>query len=173
MRTSFDVMLLDSNKSLSRQGLRCSLTQRVAMPSFFLHRTSAVHMNLFVASTTPWTRQLCWSGSASVPAEGNKASKLLTGEICGGWGGRRNSQSHRRISWGDPKCPRPYTSPPTWESAPEGPNLLVDSGGSDWKLRAEQAALFPLGPIPHIQRHNAVTWVAPPWWTPKALPLTM
>ena len=30
-------------------------------------------------------------------------------------------------------------------------------------LRAEQAALFPLGPLPHIQHHNIVTWVALPW----------
>ena len=28
--------------------------------------------------------------------------------------------------------------------------------------RAEQAALFPLRPLPHIQHHNAATWVAPP-----------
>ena len=29
--------------------------------------------------------------------------------------------------------------------------------------RAEQATLFPLGPLPHIQCHNTVKWVAPPW----------
>ena len=28
---------------------------------------------------------------------------------------------------GDPQGLRMYTSPPTWESAPEGPDLLVDS----------------------------------------------
>ena len=38
--------------------------------------------------------------------------------------------------------------------------------------RAEQAALFPLWPLPHRQHHNAVTWVALPWWTSKAPPLT-
>ena len=29
--------------------------------------------------------------------------------------------------------------------------------------RAEQASLFPLRPIPHIQCHNTAKWVAPPW----------
>ena len=29
--------------------------------------------------------------------------------------------------------------------------------------RTEQVGLFPLGPLPHIQHHNAATWVAPPW----------
>ena len=38
--------------------------------------------------------------------------------------------------------------------------------------RAEQGALFPLGPLPHIQHHNVTTWVAQPWWKPKAPPLT-
>ena len=66
-----------------------------------------------------------------VPAQGNKASKPLTENICGGCGSGRNSQSHRRILWRDPQGPRGYTNPPTWESAPEGPNLLVGNGGSD------------------------------------------
>ena len=30
-------------------------------------------------------------------------------------------------------------------------------------LRAEQAALFPLRPLPHIQLHSTAMWVAPPW----------
>ena len=29
--------------------------------------------------------------------------------------------------------------------------------------RAEQATLFPFRLLPHIQCHNAVMWVAPPW----------
>ena len=29
--------------------------------------------------------------------------------------------------------------------------------------RAEQEALFPLRPLPHIQQHNAEMWVALPW----------
>ena len=55
-----------------------------------------------------------------------------------------------------------YTNPPTQESASEGPNLLLGScrKTESW-LRAQQMALFPLRPLPHIQRHNAVTWVAP------------
>ena len=52
-----------SNKSLSRQGLALSLglslallpslTQRVAMPSLFLHRISLVYVYLSIAATTP------------------------------------------------------------------------------------------------------------------------
>ena len=39
--------------------------------------------------------------------------------------------------------------------------------------RAEQVALFPLGPLPNIQCYNAATWGALPWRIPKAPPLTM
>ena len=60
-----------------------------------------------------------------------KPQKPLTEKTCGGSGGGRNSQSHRRVRWRDPQGPRMYTSPPTRESAPEGPNLIVGSGGSD------------------------------------------
>ena len=35
--------------------------------------------------------------------------------------------------------------------------------------RAQQEALFPLGPLPHIQRHNASMCVALPWQIPKAI----
>ena len=41
---------------------------------------------------------------------------------------------------------------------------------SQW--RAEQVALFPLRPLPHIQRNNAATLIALPWQIPKAPPLT-
>ena len=59
----------------------------------------------------------------------------------GGWGSSgRNSQTHRRVHWRDPQGPRTYTNPPTWESAPEGPTLLVGSGGSDWKLAESRAS---------------------------------
>ena len=51
--------------------------------------------------------------------------------------------------------------------------LWVAEEVTENRQRAEQAALFPLGPLPHIQRHNVVTCVAPPWQIPKALPLTM
>ena len=61
----------------------------------------------------------------------NKASKPLTVKTCRGCGSGRNSQPHRRVHWRDQQGPRMYTNPPTWESAPEGPNLLVGSRGSD------------------------------------------
>ena len=67
----------------------------------------------------------------SIPAQGNEASKPLTVKTCEGCGGGRNSQPHRRVHWRDPQGPRIYTNTPTWESTPEGPNLLVCSVGSD------------------------------------------
>ena len=66
-----------------------------------------------------------------VPVWGNKASKPLTENTCGGCGGRRDSQPHRRVPWRDPQGPGIYTNPPTQESAPEGPDLPMGSGGSD------------------------------------------
>ena len=54
-----------------------------------------------------------------IPAWENKASKPLVVKICGGWGGGRNGQSHRRVRWRGPWGPRTYTSLPTWESTPE------------------------------------------------------
>ena len=46
----------------------------------------------------------------------------------------------------------------------KGPICLwvVEEVTESWQ-RAEQAALSPLGPLPHRQRHNADTWVALPW----------
>ena len=66
-----------------------------------------------------------------VPVQRNKASKPLTEKIRGCCSSGRNSQPHRRVHWRDPQAPRTYTKPPTRESAQEGPNLLVGSGGND------------------------------------------
>ena len=66
-----------------------------------------------------------------VPAPGNKASKPQAVKTRGNLGSGRNSQPHRRVCWRDPQGPRMYTSPHTWELAPERPNLLVGSEGSD------------------------------------------
>ena len=71
---------------------------------------------------------------------------ILTGEIFG--------ETHRVLEWTQMHLPR--------ELAPEGPNLLVGSGGSDSGQKAEQVALFPLGPLPHVHHHNTMTLVAPP-----------
>ena len=71
---------------------------------------------------------------------GRYSLKPLTENTCGGWGGSgRNSQPYRRVRWKDPRGPRMYTSPPTRESAPEGLNLIVGSGGSD-RIPAESRA---------------------------------
>ena len=39
--------------------------------------------------------------------------------------------------------------------------LWVVGEGTENRQRMEQAPLFPLGPLPHIQHHSAATWVAP------------
>ena len=73
------------------------------------------------------------------PAWGNKASNLIENtrgveELRGSRntrGSRRNSKPHRRVCWRDPQGPRACTSLPTWESAPEGSNLIVGSERSD------------------------------------------
>ena len=62
MRTFLDVMLPESNKSPSRQGLGCSLTQRVAMPSLF---STGLLQSLWICSSHPQHRKHCWSESAS------------------------------------------------------------------------------------------------------------
>ena len=55
----------------------------------------------------------------------------------------------------------------------KGPICLWVAGEvAENQQRAEQVALFPLGPLPHIQRHNTAMWFAPPWQIPKAPSLT-
>ena len=69
-----------------------------------------------------------------VPALQGKEINLKTSgdkKLRGVCGTGRNSQPQRQVHWRDPQGPRMYTNPPTWESAPEGPNLLVGSGGSE------------------------------------------
>ena len=90
------------------------------------------------------------SEQSTVPAQGNKASKPLTEKTCGGRGSGRNSQPLRRDHWRDPLDPRTYTSPPTWESATEGANLIVGSSDSYWKLAETGAS----GTVP--------SWTPPP-----------
>ena len=41
--------------------------------------------------------------------------------------------------------------------------MWVEEEVTESQPRAEQAALFPLRPLPHIQHHNAVVWVVPPY----------
>ena len=111
-----------------------------------------------------WTRQQTVQPRALV--RGNKASNHWL-KTPGGWGSSgRNSQLHRGVHWRDPKGPRTYTNPPTQELAPEGPNLIVGSGGSDWNLAESWARTIIPSWTP--SPHTASQWVAPPWWTPKA-----
>ena len=51
--------------------------------------------------------------------------------------------------------------------------LWVAEEVTESQYRAEQAALFPLVPLSHIQRQGTGERVAPPWRIPKTLLLTM
>ena len=103
--------------------------------------------------------------------------QLLDGKTCGACSSRRNSQPHRRVPWRDPQGPRTYTNPLTWESSPEGPNLLVGSGGSDWKpAKCRASGIVPSRiPPPYTapQHRDGRAGVAPPWQIHKAPPLIM
>ena len=70
----------------------------------------------------------------------------------------------------DPQGPRMYVKPPTWESAPEGPNLLV---GSKEVTESQVSVIVPSLTPPQQTYHNTATWVTPPWRIPKALHLTV
>ena len=92
-----------------------------------------------------------------------KSQNLWLKKTCGGWG-RRNSQPHRRVHWRDQQGPRTYTNPPTWESAPEVPSLIVGRGGSDWNPAESGAGTIALSqPLPHIQYHSPATSFTLPW----------
>ena len=63
-----------------------------------------------------------------VPVQGKIKPQNLTVKTCGDCDGRINSKLHKGVCWRDPRI---YTNPPSPESAPEEPNLLVGSEGSD------------------------------------------
>ena len=75
-----------------------------------------------------------------VPAQGSKASRPLAVKICGvAVAGKTPILTQKESPLEGPRGPGMYTNPPTQESAPEGPNLLVGIRGSDRKwMRAEQ-----------------------------------
>ena len=81
----------------------------------------------------------------------------LTGEFIG--------ETHRVLECTQNHSPR--------DEHQKGPICLwaEEEVTESWQ-RAEQEALFPLRPLPHIQSHNTVRWVALSWQIPKAPPLT-
>ena len=89
--------------------------------------------------------------------EAVEETPILTGEFIG--------EVHRVL-----ECTKIH---PSRNQHQKGPICLwVAEEVTESQLRAEQAALFLLGPLPHIQHHNAVHWVAATWRLPKALPHT-
>ena len=93
-----------------------------------------------------------------VPAQGNKASEPLTGNTCGGsvageipsLAGESVGRTHRILE-------RIQAHPPRNQHQ-KGPTCLweAEEVTESWQ-RAEQTALFCLGPLPHIQCHNTAS----------------
>ena len=83
------------------------------------------------------------------PAQRIQVLKPEAVKTGGGCGGRRNSQSHRRVPWRGPQNSRMYTSPSSQGSAPQGPDFFLWVVGevTERGLRAKQAALLPLSPL--------------------------
>ena len=71
---------------------------------------------------------------------------ILTGEFVG--------DTHRGLE-------RKQTHPPGNQHQMGLICLRVVGGVTENQQRVEQEALFPLRPLPHIQRHSAATWVVP------------
>ena len=81
----------------------------------------------------------------------------LTGEFVG--------ETHRVLE-------HTQTHPPR-DQHKKGPICLwVVQEVTESQQTAEQVALFPHGPLHHIQLQNTAMWVASPWQIPKSLPLT-
>ena len=134
-------------------------------------RTRRFHIRMWIN----WEEQLgrgtdCATQGSSM---GNKASKPLTEKPVGvevvgetpSLTGEFIGEIHRVL-----ECTQTH---PPGNQHHKGPIWLWVAGKvtENWQW-VEQMALFPLGPFPYIQHHNTATWVAPPWWTPKAPPLT-
>ena len=98
------------------------------------------------------------------PVKGNKASnhrlKAPVGIVAVGETpsliGEFVGETHRV-----PECTQ--THPPRNQHQ-KGPLCLwVTREVTESQQRAEQAPLFPLGPLPYVQHHSTPTWVASPW----------
>ena len=101
-----------------------------------------------------------------------EASKPLAVKTHGGCSSRRNSQPQQRACWRDQQGPRMYTNPPTQESAPEGPKLLVDSVRSDYKpAESEASSIVPsLTPPPQTVLQGSDLGCLPHKYLTKAPP---
>ena len=98
------------------------------------------------------------------PVQGNKASKhrlktpvgvealgetpSITGEFMG--------ETHRVL-----ECTQTHPPGNQHQKGPLG--FWVVGEVTEIRQRVEQVPLFPLGPLPHIQHHNAAMWITPPW----------
>ena len=82
----------------------------------------------------------------------------LTGEFVG--------ETHRVL-----ECTQ--THPPRNQHQKGSVCLWVVEKVTDSWPRAEEVALFPFGPFPHMQHHSASTWVALPWQIPRLHPLIL
>ena len=132
--------------------MQIGLTARQGLEDWWFHIRLWINWNNWRARQTVQPR---------VQGCENKASKHVAVKICGSDGGGRNSQPHRRVLWRDPQGLECTKAHPPRNQDQQGPLCLWVAGEvtESWP-RAEQAPFFPLRPLPHIQCHNAATWVA-------------
>ena len=95
---------------------------------------------------------------------GNKTSKPLTEKPVGGEAagetpsltGELVGETHRVLEHTQTHLPG--------NQHQKGPICLWVVGEvTESRQRAEQAALFSLGPLPYMQHNNTATWASPPW----------
>ena len=90
----------------------------------------------------------------------------------GSCGSGKNTQSHRRDRWETHRVLECTQTHPPGNQHQKGPICWWAVGEvTESRAIAKKPALFPLAPLPHIQRHNAGKRVAPPWRILKAPPL--
>ena len=115
MRIFFGVMLPESNKSLSRQGLGHPLTQRVAMLSLF---STGLLQSMWICSSHPQYHGHHWSESASSGPPPIPLHQSLV-ILCTLWNSEWNSShfSHEEI------CPQRKSGLSKPEQASRSPDL--------------------------------------------------
>ena len=102
------------------------------------------------------------AGQSRVPAWRNKASKPLKNPVRVAVAGETPSLTGEFVGETYRVLEHTQIHPPGIQHQKGPIYLWVTEEETESALRAEQVALFPLGPFPHIQHNNAVMWVALP-----------
>ena len=96
-----------------------------------------------------------WEKKASKPLDIKPVGVAAVGETSS-ITGEFTGDTHRVL-----ECTQ--THPPKNKHQKDPICLWVAGEVTESRWRAEQEALVPLGPLPHIQSYNTGKWVTPPW----------